>query len=767
MRAVLALLLLLLSPFAAWGQVPGGVFTPGHALMAVTPSGSPYTDAGGASGSALPGQGYLTEIGITNTGAPFCINDALTNAPGGYHQLCFGANALGGGLISYQAMAGAASLPLQFNINGTIYPFPSGGGGISGPTLSTLNEPAIWANTSGTLLADGLGAAIFHAGTFSVGTASQYVFTDHSNVDFYQTNSLGTLKLAAGLNGGFASNTAGHECGDIDFSIYVSGAPVILAFNGCVGGHPALTPSVGDVINIGGYGQAILNLFVDEILDESSNILVNPTNYVGGVPQNFNLMVGRLTGTNSNALAAFDAAGNQVANFNSIGTAVNYLEFLARATGIGPSIVALGSDTNININLAPKGTGAVHVLSAPLQVDGVASFATTASFAAPFDLFGSSTGFTAISSLNASASNYSIAFPAESGTVMLRGDALGNAIGTSLVLGSPTGGGEGVGTLNATGIFINGVPLSTTSTITVGTTAVASATANAILYVNGTSLGNLPTTNNGVLGAGGTGIPAFSTTLPSGLAASSMTLTSATVLTSFTATGLVTNADLVNAATTVNGTTCTLGSTCSVSATATSMTVGATTVLSGTSNAILYNNAGTLGNIVTTNNGVMSANSGGVPSFSTTLPSGLAASNMSLTAPTILTSFTATGLVTNADLVNAATTVNGQTCTLGSTCTITASATSIAVGTTGVTGGTGGYMLYNNSGTLGNSALGTGVLTLLGGSASGSGGPAGTTSPVFVTPTLGVATATSINTLAVAAIRAATATITHSVYGGL
>jgi hypothetical protein len=37
---------------------------------------------------------------------------------------------------------------------------------------------------------------------------------------------------------------------------------------------------------------------------------------------------------------------------------------------------------------------------------------------------------------------------------------------------------------------------------------------------------------------------------------------------------------------------------------------------------------------------------------------------------TVGSTFTATGLVTNADLANAATTVNGQTCTLGSTCTV-------------------------------------------------------------------------------------------------
>jgi len=45
----------------------------------------------------------------------------------------------------------------------------------------------------------------------------------------------------------------------------------------------------------------------------------------------------------------------------------------------------------------------------------------------------------------------------------------------------------------------------------------------------------------------------------------------------------------------------------------------------------------------------------------------------------------------------------------------------------------------------GISGLGTGVATLLGGTSSGSGGIAGTTSPIFVAPTLGTAACTQLN----------------------
>lgn len=95
------------------------------------------------------------------------------------------------------------------------------------------------------------------------------------------------------------------------------------------------------------------------------------------------------------------------------------------------------------------------------------------------------------------------------------------------------------------------------------------------------------------------------------------------------------------------------------------------------------------------------------PSVSDTLVSLIATqtlTNKTLTSPTITSpivtgSFTATGLVTNADLANSSTTVNGTLCTLGGTCTIISG---ITVGSTGIGGATNGYYLYNNAGILGN-----------------------------------------------------------------
>lgn len=164
---VAALILLFLGP-AARAQSPlwSGNYVPGHAVQQAV--AGVLSDAGSALGSSQRGVGYITELGITNAGTPFCINDALINAPGGYHQFCLGANALGGGLIAYNAYGGALSLPLNFVVNGVTYAFPfTTGGNVVGPATSVVNDTACWNNTSGTLLKDcGGGLMVFRPETY-------------------------------------------------------------------------------------------------------------------------------------------------------------------------------------------------------------------------------------------------------------------------------------------------------------------------------------------------------------------------------------------------------------------------------------------------------------------------------------------------------------------------------------------------------------------------------------------------------------------------
>jgi len=221
------------------------------------------------------------------------------------------------------------------------------------------------------------------------------------------------------------------------------------------------------------------------------------------------------------------------------------------------------------------------------------------------------------------------------------------------------------------------------------------------------------------------------------------TLTGVTITTSFTATGLVGLTNLATqAANTVvmNGTGsvaspvayamsgCTgsanalqwtpgTGFTCAaITAAASSIAVGTTSITSGTTGRVLYDNGAVLGEYTITG----------------TAGSVVMSSSPTIASPTFSGTVAGAGTIPNSVLVNAATTVNGQTCTLGSTCTVTAVASSLTIGTTAITSGSDQFILYNNAGVLANKGT------------TGTGNVVQQTSPTLTTPALGVATATSL-----------------------
>ena len=192
------------------------------------------------------------------------------------------------------------------------------------------------------------------------------------------------------------------------------------------------------------------------------------------------------------------------------------------------------------------------------------------------------------------------------------------------------------------------------------------------------------------------------------------------------------NSSLTNSSITINGSTVALGGSTTVTAAASSVTVGTTTVASGTDTYVLYNNAGTLGNVATTGTGnVVRAGSpaltgtptiAGATSGTIGLVATAIAGSNTLTLPAAtdtlvarettdtLKNKTISGAdntlsnIGNSSLTNSSITVNGTTISLGASGTITAAASSIVVGTTSVSSGTTTRVLYDNAGTLGEYA---------------------------------------------------------------
>lgn len=91
----------------------GTPIVPGHLGMWAAPG---YLVDAGSPANAPPG-GNAKELGITGLGLPFCINSQPSTLPGGYSQLCFGANSSGSGSISENAIGGATHLPLSFIVD--------------------------------------------------------------------------------------------------------------------------------------------------------------------------------------------------------------------------------------------------------------------------------------------------------------------------------------------------------------------------------------------------------------------------------------------------------------------------------------------------------------------------------------------------------------------------------------------------------------------------------------------------------------------------
>lgn len=62
-----------------------------------------------------------------------------------------------------------------------------------------------------------------------------------------------------------------------------------------------------------------------------------------------------------------DTNGNELLKVTATGSAVNELTLANAATGNNPSFTASGGDTNIGINLVPKGTGEVQIAGTPIS----------------------------------------------------------------------------------------------------------------------------------------------------------------------------------------------------------------------------------------------------------------------------------------------------------------------------------------------------------------------------------------------------------------
>lgn len=311
----------------------------------------------------------------------------------------------------------------------------------------------------------------------------------------------------------------------------------------------------------------------------------------------------------------------------------------------------------------------------------------------------------------------------------------GTGIGGSIIFQVAAAGGSG-STQNALAIALT-IDSTKKATFTGAIQATAAALGGATIggnafAVTGTSLFNSAVTMSAALTYGGVTLTNAVTGTGSMVLSSGSSIASLTVTGALTATGLITLADhatqgantfLANVtAGTASPTAATLpsctgsanalqytngtGLSCAtITAAAASIAVGTTTVSGSATNRILFNNAGTLGDITAVNNAVLATNGSGVPSEVTTLPSGLTAPALVITTSLTYGGVTLSNSVsgTGSMALNSNTTFTGvtQTATLNvsSALQVGACSASSIICANGITTSAGTNPLCWNSGT--------------------------------------------------------------------
>lgn len=269
-------------------------------------------------------------------------------------------------------------------------------------------------------------------------------------------------------------------------------------------------------------------------------------------PQNLNttaaFQVNTLQLNNGNGI--LDAAGNILLS-TSGGQTQNYIQIANGGVGFAPTLKAVGGDTNIAFGLYAKGTNSVQTY-------------TTGNIGLTLNTGTANQHITYFTFANTSASD-TVTFP----------DATFTVAGTALSLGgtnanlTASNGGIVYSTASAMAILAGTATAgqlltSGASTTPAWTTSTYPATnaINTLLYASSANvMAALATANSSVLVTSSGGVPSLSTTLPSGIAATNMALTTPKVITQIndtngnkligiTATASATNAiNIANAAT--------------------------------------------------------------------------------------------------------------------------------------------------------------------------------------------------------------------------
>jgi hypothetical protein len=168
---------------------------------------------------------------------------------------------------------------------------------------------------------------------------------------------------------------------ELDNDLDVNGFDIISSSAGDI----AITPnSTGDII-LDGLKWPQADGTTGQVLKTDGSAQLSWTTISTDIVNDTTPQLGGDLDTNSyniqfdDAHGIFDDSNNEIILFQKTASAVNYIDVTNSATGNSPSMVAAGSDTNISLALAAKGSGVVKIsgLSYPTADGTSGQFLTT------------------------------------------------------------------------------------------------------------------------------------------------------------------------------------------------------------------------------------------------------------------------------------------------------------------------------------------------------------------------------------------------------
>lgn len=143
------------------------------------------------------------------------------------------------------------------------------------------------------------------------------------------------------------------------------GAPItkIGPVQDIVASASALTPKTDNTIDLGSAALEYKDLYIDGVANIDS-LVADTADINAGTIDNVTINSSTVTASTLTSprigTSILDTNGNELFLVTATASAVNELTYANAATGGSPTFTASGSDTNISINLVPKGTGTLR-----------------------------------------------------------------------------------------------------------------------------------------------------------------------------------------------------------------------------------------------------------------------------------------------------------------------------------------------------------------------------------------------------------------------